>query len=248
MLSVKARTSSANASGTILIGGLALVAGAVAFLGVFGYLAARFDYPDVLDGSASDVLPALLATGSAGRTAWAFYGLLPLVFLPAGVSAFEALRDRSAGPMRVAASFAALAAVSMVLGLMRWPSIHWELARAWAAGGAGDRAVLAAIFDGLNRYLGNYIGEFLGELSFSLFFVLSGVALLRDKRAPDWLAWWGIITGILGLIGMWRNVTSFVDPVAAVNNYLLPAWMIGFGIWLFMTGLRLRRGDALTEV
>ena len=81
--------------GTILAGGIALVAGAVAFLGVFSYLAARFQYPEVLDGSAEDVLPALLATGPAGRAAWALYSVLPLVFIPAGVGAFEALRERA---------------------------------------------------------------------------------------------------------------------------------------------------------
>jgi hypothetical protein len=119
--------------GTIFAGGVALVGGAVAFLGVFSYLAARFQYPEVLDDRAQDVLPALLATGASGRAAWAFYSVLPLVFIPAGIGAFEALRERAAGPMRVAALFALLAAMSMVLGLMRWPSVHWELARAWGA-------------------------------------------------------------------------------------------------------------------
>jgi hypothetical protein len=157
------------------------------------------------------------------------------VFIPAGVGAFEALRVRAAGPMRVGMFFAFLAAVSMMLGLMRWPSVHWELARAWGAAGEGERLMLAAVFDGLNRYLGNFIGEFLGELSFSVFFVLSGVGLLRHERAPRWLSGWGIATGVLGLIGMWRNVTPAVDVVAAANNYLLPAWMIGFGVWLAIT-------------
>lgn len=226
--------SSGEASGTILAGGLALVVGAVAFLGVFSYLAARFNYPEVLDGRAQDVLPALLATGSAGRAAWALYGVLPLVFIPAAVGASEALRERAAGPMRVGVLFALVAAVSMILGLMRWPSVHWELARAWPAAGEGERIVLAATFDGLNRYLGNFVGEFLGELSFSVFFVLSGVGLLRHHRAPRWLGWWGIATGVLGLIGMWRNVMPNVSTVADANNYLLPAWMIGFGGWLII--------------
>jgi hypothetical protein len=218
--------------GTIVAGGVALVGGAVAFLGVFSYLAARFSYPDVLDGRPQEVLPALLATGSPGRAAWAFYSILPLVFIPAGAGAFEALRERAAGPMRVGMLFALLAAVSMVFGLARWPSVHWELAGAWAAAAEGDRLVLTAVFDGLNRYLGNFIGEFLGELSFSAFFVLSGVGLSRHPRAPRWLSWWGLATGVLGLVGMWRNVTTVVDVVAAANNYLLPAWMIGFGVWL----------------
>jgi drug/metabolite transporter (DMT)-like permease len=139
--------------------------------------------------------------------------------------------------------FAFLAAVSMVLGLARWPAVHWELARAWAGAAESQRLVLAAIFDGLNRYLGNFIGEFLGELSFSVFFVLSGAGLLRHERAPRWLGWWGIATGVLGLIGMWRNVTHAVDAVAAVNNYLLPAWMIGFGVWLIRASRKMDRRD-----
>src|SRR6187397_161062 len=185
--------SADTARGTILAGGISLIGGALAFLGVFSWLAARFHYPEVLDGEAKDVLPALLATGEAGRAVWALYAVLPLVFVPAGVGAFEALRRRAAGPMRAGALFAFMAALTMMLGLMRWPSVHWELARAWAAG--GDRAVLAAIFDGLNTYLGNYVGEFLGEIGFSLFFVLSGIGLLRHATAPRWVAAWGLATG-----------------------------------------------------
>jgi len=221
-----------GARGTILAGGIALVGGALAFLGVFSYLAAKFQYPEVLDGKAQDVLPALLATGATGRAVWALYGVLPLVFIPAGIGAFEALRKRAAGPMRAGALFAFLAALTMMLGLLRWPSVHWELARAWSAAAGGERLVLAAMFDGLNVYLGNFVGEFLGEASFT------GVGLLRHSRAPRWLGWWGIATGVLGLIGMWRNVTPAVDLVAEANNYLLPAWMIGLGVWLVVESRR----------
>jgi hypothetical protein len=223
-------------SPSILAGGLALILGALAFIGVFSYLAATFDYPKVLDGPAERVLPALLATGASGRFAWSLYGLLPLIWLPAGVGAFQALRTRSEGGMRLAMLFAVLAAITMMLGLLRWPSIHWELARAWDGAAAPERATLAAIFDGLNRYLGNFIGEFLGELSFSLFFLLSGMAMLRTPPFPRWLAWWGIATAVLGIVGMFRNVTAAVAPVAEANNYLLPLWMIGFGVALVRYG------------
>jgi hypothetical protein len=76
----------------IRVGGVALIAGAMAFLGVFAFLAARFDYPAVLDGSAAEVLPNLLATGATGRAVWAVYGFLPIIWIPAGVAAFHALR------------------------------------------------------------------------------------------------------------------------------------------------------------
>ena len=35
-----------------------------------------------------------------------------------------------------------------------------------------------------------------------------------------------------GFVRMFRNVTAVVAPVAAINNYLLPLWMIVFGVVL----------------
>ena len=218
---------------TIRLGGVALIAGAAAFLAVFSFLAARFGYPAILDGTAAEVLPRLRATGATGRAVWALYGFLPLVWIPAGVGAFHALRRGREGSMRIGMLFALLATVSMMLGLLRWPSIHWVLAEAYARGGEPERRVLAAIFTGLNSYLGNYIGEFVGELSVSLFFLLSALGMLgRDAGFPRWMGYLGVGTSIAGLVGMFRNVTVVVAPIAALNNYLLPLWMVTFGVGL----------------
>jgi Na+/H+ antiporter NhaC len=48
----------------IIAGGLSFLIGAFAFVFVFSYLAATFDYPDILSGSAAEVLPRLSAGGS----------------------------------------------------------------------------------------------------------------------------------------------------------------------------------------
>ena len=45
---------------------------------------------------------------------------------------------------------------------------------------------------------------------------------------------------------MWRNVTPAVNTVAAANNYLLPAWMIGFGVWLMIESRKINRPAANT--
>ncbi len=217
----------------VRVGGFFLIGGAVAFMGVFAYLAARFNYPDVLDGTAAEVLPKLLATGPTGRAVWALYGFLPLIWIPAGVGAFHALRRVREGSMRVAMQFALVSAVSMMLGLLRWPSIHWTLAQAYVTGAEADRSAISATFAGLNSFLGNYVGEFLGEFSFSVFFLLSGLAMLaRGSGFPRWIGYAGVVTAVAGMIGMFRNVTDVVDPIAAVNNYLLPLWMIIFGVAL----------------
>jgi hypothetical protein len=216
----------------VRIGGLALIVGAVAFLVVFAYLAAQFNYPEVLDGAAATVLPALLATGVSGRVAWALYAFLPLLWIPAGIAAFHAMRQDDEGAVRLGMHFAVLGTIAMMLGLMRWPSIHWELAKAYVVASPDQRPVLDALFLGLNRYLGNYIGEFLGELSVSVFFLMAALTMLRGGRFPRWIGWLGLLTAVAGLIGMFRNVTDLVAPVAEVNNYLLPLWMIVFGVAL----------------
>jgi hypothetical protein len=220
-------------------GGICLVGGALAFLVVFSYLAAKFNYPDVLDGPAATVLPALLATGRSGRAVWTIYAFLPLIWIPAGVAAFEAFSVERRGAMRLAMFFAFLGAIAMMLGLMRWPSMHWNLALAYVQAAPPEQAVLAATFDGLNTYLGNFIGEFLGELAVSVFFLLTSLCWLRLLPRRRWMGWLGVGTGVAGLIGMFRNVTSVVAPIAALNNYLLPLFMIILGAAL----MRWRGGD-----
>jgi hypothetical protein len=223
---------------SIGMGGAALVAAALGFIGVFAYLAVRFNYPDVLEAPAATALPALLAMGPEGRAVWGLYGLLPLLLVPAGVGAYTAFRGSDEGGMRLAALLAVIAAVSMMLGLLRWPSIQWELAHAYAESGTDARTVVAAIFDGLNRYLGNYLGEFVGELCLNAFFILSARAMWRGTILPGWMAGLGFTAGTLGWIAMWRNVTDVVAPVAALNNAVLPLWMMVFGVGLIIVGRR----------
>ena len=224
---------------TIRAGGGALIVGAVSFVALFAFLAARFDYPGILDGPAEVVLPKLRATGTAGRLAWAIYSLLPLIWIPAGVGAYYALRRTHPGAMLLGLQAAVVAALSMMLGLMRWPSIHWRLAEFFEHADPAQREAVSAVFDGLNSFLGNYVGEFLGELSFSTFFLVSSWALLRSGVVPIWVALLGLLTGVSGLVGMLRNMTPAVASVAAVNNYLLPLWMIVLGIVF----LRWRNGE-----
>jgi len=217
---------------SVRVGGWSLILGAIAFMAVFSFLAARFDYPRILDGEAATVLPRLLATGPSGRFVWALYAFLPLIWIPAGVGAHLALRRSHPGSSLLALQCTVVAALSMMLGLSRWPAFHWQLAQHYATADASQRGVMAAVFDGLNSYLGNYVGEFLGELAFSAFFLLTSWALLRSRATSPIIAGLGLLTGAAGLIGMFRNVTAVVGPVAEINNYLLPVWMIVFGVVL----------------
>jgi Domain of unknown function (DUF4386) len=134
--------------------------------------------------------------------------------------------------MTLALVFASLSAPAMCLGLMRWPSIHWALAGAYGPSGAEARSSLQAVFNGLNLYLGNYVGEFMGETCLGAFFLLSGLSLLDEARFPKWLGWCGAAFAVLFVVGAFRNALPWVQPVADVNNALLPLWMIILGVSL----------------
>jgi hypothetical protein len=218
------------------VGGWSLIMAAVGFMAVFSYLAARFDYPAVLDGAAADVLPRLLVLGDAGRAVWAVYALLPMLLVPASVGAYAVLREFAPSAMRAALALGVIAAVSMLLGLARWPSVHWELARAWETASPDARLAIDAVFRGLNVYLGNFIGEFLGELSLNAFFILTAFAMLRaGRRVPGYA---GGAAGAVGLLAAFRNVTPAVALVAELNNYLLPLWLVVLGALLIRQGAR----------
>lgn len=217
--------------GMVVAGGVCFVVGALAFVLVFSYLAANFNYPDILDGSASEVLPRLHGGGTAMRAVWAIYALLPLLLVPGAVGTFFACPS-SRGRMTLALVLGSIAAFSMCLGLMRWPSIHWALAEGYLDGAAETRSSIEATFNGLNLYLGNYIGEFLGETALAAFFLLAGASLLKEAQFPKWLGWSLVVFALLFSVGAFRNVISSVQFVADVNNALLPLAMIVLGVSL----------------
>jgi Domain of unknown function (DUF4386) len=215
------------------LAGLSLLSAAVGFVAVFTLLAMRFDYPDILDRPAGEVLPRLIALGVEGRAIWAIYAVIPLLLVPAaaGLSVVHTTPGHRS-VVRLAAAAALLSALFMTAGLVRWPSIQWELARTWSTASSDQQVVLTALFDGLNTMLGRYVGEFLGELMLNLAFVLySGVAW-RDRQLPRWVSGFGVLAGVVGLVAMWRNVTPAVSLIADANNALLPLWLIVWGIAL----------------
>jgi hypothetical protein len=215
----------------IVAGGVSFVVGALAFVLVFSYLAAKFDYPSILDGSAAEVLPRLSAGGSTMRAVWAIYAFLPLLLLPGAVGAHLACPS-SRGRMTLALVVASIGSLAMCLGLMRWPSIHWALASAYAQSGAEAKSILDAVFTGLNLYLGNYIGEFLGEVCLAAFFLIAGTSMRDEARFPVWLSWCGVVFSVLFFVGAFRNAVPAVQAVADLNNALLPLWMLVLGISL----------------
>jgi hypothetical protein len=84
--------------------------------------------------------------------------------------------------------------------------------------------------------------EFLGELCFSAFFLLTSIVWLQSPQRSRWIGRLGLVTATSGLLGMFRNVIGLLAPIAALNNYLLPVFMIVLGVAL----ARWRTNDTLS--
>jgi hypothetical protein len=203
------------------VGAIVLALGAAGFIAGFLYLQSAFGYPDILDHRADEVLPRLAAGGSRLRIAWLLYSALPLTLLVAGIASMPLLEDGGGrGLARLGAAAASVAAISMLLGLLRWASIHEVLASRWASASAEQREVYAAMFDAANRYLGNLLGELLGELSLAGWFACVGVALRRaERRVGGTLV---MAAAVIVAIAALRQLTSAVAAVAELGNVVLP--------------------------
>lgn len=215
------------------IAGSVYLIASVGFLIVFTWLAGHFGYPDVLDHPASEVLPKLLQLGDVGRMVWVVYAILPLLLIPAAVGAATTLRRKDNGNdsvVQLGVLLHVIAAFAMTLGLARWSTAQWTLAIAWETADIVQRASITTLFDILNAYLGNGIGEFIGELALYSSFAAFGVALSRN--GARWVSRLAFATSVAGLIGMFRNVATIVQPAADVTNVLLPVFLITLGVAL----------------
>jgi hypothetical protein len=215
------------------VGGCSLIAATVLFAAVFVYLGNAFDYPAVLDKPAAEVLPRLLSLGPTGRAVWVLYGLIPFLLIPTAMGVEAAAREAAPRTARAAVIVAVLAAASMSVGLLRWPSLHWQLALAYPSASSPARETIAIVFAASNSYLGNFIGEFLGELFLNAFFLCSALSLVNaEGPSRRWLLYAGSAAALLGGVAMCRNVTPLVGPIAALNNAVLPLWMLVLGVSL----------------
>ena len=123
----------------------------------------------------------------------------------------------------------------------------WDRLRAgaWAAGQCGLAAAAAWAFStGVLGHSRPFFASVVAVVSLGLTAggrlrrtaELSAGVALGVAVGDAWVALFGLVTGIAGLVGMLRNLTPAVASVAAINNYLLPLWMIGFGVVLLRLG------------
>jgi hypothetical protein len=198
---------------------LAVVLANVAFTG----LGSVFDYPDVLQDPADEILRAFRADEGAIVALFLCLAASAALLAPIAV-----LLGRIAGgplgtwSMRIGVA----AALVQVAGLLRWPLIVPGLAESNDTG----------TFDTVHTVLGTVVGETFGYLLTAAWTLLIISALARGL-AGNWFAWMGYISAALIAVGV---LVPLGLPGADFANF---AGYILWSVWmLVLAAMVWRRG------
>ena len=217
---------------TTTIAGLLLIAVPLAFNAMFGVLAARFDYPDILRQPTAEVLAKFRAGGTDLVLIWWAFALTALLMVPLVVLLSRAIDDADPTLLALSTTVGVLAALVQFLGLMRWPFLVPYLARTAADPDASTsrREAVDVVFQSFNRYLGVAVGEHLGYALTGAWTTLTGVALLQSDVVPGWLGVLGIVIG---------PVLMFCASGTRAAERATPATYVAWSLWLIATGIAL---------
>ncbi len=203
-----------------------LIGGAVAVNLAFLGLGAVFDYPNVLNKPAAEVL-ASFADNQLVISLWflllaAGAGLLAPIAIRVGrLGASSALR--ASVPVGVAA------AAVQVTGLLRWPLLVPGLAAQGADAGAADT------FDAANLWLGTVLGESIGYALTATWTVMVAIGLHRSVFRGSVTGRVLLVAGIFSAVLIAAGIAEPFDvPGAGLANFagyvLWSGWLVALAV------------------
>jgi hypothetical protein len=209
----------------------------------FTALGSVFNYPDVLDEPAGEVLTAFRDHQTAVSGWFAVLALSAALLAPVAIGVGRLSSTRA---MRLAVPIGITAAAVQVVGLLRWPI----LVPGYASDAASSNAAVAAggrdSFTTASDILGTAIGETLGYLLTAAWTVLVIVALGR-RFAGRWFQVLGAVSAVLVLVGVVSPLGLPVIDTANFLGYVLwSVWLIAFAVVILAHERRLATSQAST--
>jgi hypothetical protein len=219
--------------------GVALIVAPLWFNASFALLGKRFEYPDILRRSTSEILERFRAGGSSLIVLWWTFMVSGLLLIAAAVLLGQVLGFEGIVPL--ATTFGVLAGLVQMLGLLRWVYVVPALARAYADPSIGpeQREVYAAVFRALHQYLGVGVGEHLGYLLTGIWSMLIGVGVIQGMALPTWLGWPGIIIGAGLAVGSAEFLGPNEEQGWGLAGTAIPILYVAWSFWLLAMGVAL---------
>ena len=221
---------------------LLIVAAVLANLG-FSALGSIFNYPDVLDEPAGEVLASFREHEGAVRGWFAVLALSAALLAPIAIGVGRLSPARA---MRIAVPIGIAAAAVQVIGLLRWPILVPGYASDAASGDAGVAASGRDAFTTASDILGTALGETVGYLLTATWTVLVVVALGR-RFAGRWFPVLGTVSAALVLAGVLSPLGLPVIDTANFLGYVLwSVWLIAFAVVILVRERRLASPSTLS--
>jgi uncharacterized protein DUF4386 len=208
----------------------------------FSALGSIFNYPDVLDEPAGDVLASFRDNEGAVSAWFAVLALSAALLAPIAIGIGRLSTHRA---MRIAVPVGITAAAVQVIGLLRWPILVPGFASDAASSNAGVAASARDSFTTASDILGTAVGETLGYLLTATWTVLVIVALGR-RYAGRWFQVLGAVSATLVLVGVLSPLGLPVIDTANFLGYVLwSVWLIAFAVVILVHERRLSSPSTL---
>jgi hypothetical protein len=219
--------------------GVVLIAAPLWFNANFALLGKRFEYPDILRRSTSEVLERFRAGGSGLILLWWTFMLSGLLLIAGAVLLGQVLGFRGIVPL--ATAIGVLAGLVQMLGLLRWVYVVPALARAYADPTLRpeQREMHAVVFRALHQYLGVGLGEHLGYLFTGIWSVMIGVGVIQGTELPTWLGWPGVVIGAGLVVGSAEFLGPNEERGWSLAGAAIPILYIAWSLWLLAMGIAL---------
>lgn len=219
------------------ITGLGFILFAISANVPYWLLAQNFEYDDILRQPTEYVLTRFQAGGSGLILTWFAFALCALLFLPVVALLQRVLFRRNTPYLAVATLMGMMSGVLQAIGLMRWVFVVPVLARLYVDPNASEasRAAVEVVYQAVHQYGGVVIGEQLGQTLLVGWTLGVGVAMLRSPLFKRWVAWMGLTTVPLWLVGQ-SELFATVIPDAPVVETAAIAFLL-WEIWLFVIGV-----------
>ena len=204
-----------------------LILAAVLATLAFTALGSIFNYPDVLDEPAGDVLASFREDEGAVSAWFAVLATSAALFAPIAIGVGRLSSSRA---MRIAVPVGIAAAIVQVIGLLRWPILVPGFASDAASASAATAADARDSFTTASDILGTAIGETLGYFLTATWTVLVITALGRGY-AGRWFQVLGASSALLVVLGVFSPLDlPGIDAANFIGYILWSIWLIAFGV------------------
>jgi hypothetical protein len=198
-----------------------------------------FEYDDILREPVDVVLTKFHAGGMQLILTWFAFGLSALLFIPASILLHRIL-DRQGSPyLAIATAMGSLSGVLQAVGLMRWVFVVPLLANLYVnpASSLATREAVKVVYQAVHQYGGVVIGEQLGQTLLIGWTIGVGIAMWRSPIFKSWVAWYGMMTTPMLLIGQTELFATVMPSILTIE--LTPIGFILWEIWLLIVGFSL---------